>query len=43
MCNTHYMGDLGRRTMVPGQPSEKLRLYLKNNLKQRGLGDRGIA
>jgi hypothetical protein len=33
-CNLSYKGGIGRRTGVPGK---KARLYLKNNLKQKGL------
>jgi hypothetical protein len=39
--NPKYMGGQGRRLTVQGQPPEKARLYLKNKLKQKGLG--GVA
>jgi hypothetical protein len=36
-CNPNYVGDIGRRIVVPGQPGQKVRLCLKNDLKEKGL------
>jgi hypothetical protein len=37
-CNPSYFGDMGRRVTVPDQQTKtkSTRLYLKNNLKQKG-------
>jgi hypothetical protein len=39
--NSSYKGGTGRKMVVQGQPEQKRgQSYLKNNLKQKGLGAR---
>jgi hypothetical protein len=37
-CSPSYTGDEGKRIIVQGMPCAKVGSYLKNKLKQKGLG-----